>query len=67
MMRKLILVYLWLLLWSVCGGRTITVDDDGPANFATIQAAIDAADHADVIVVAPGTYRENIHLKGKAI
>ncbi|MHC4742795.1 MAG: choice-of-anchor Q domain-containing protein, partial [Planctomycetota bacterium] len=38
-----------------------------PANFATIQAAIDAADHADVIVVAPGTYRENIHLKGKAI
>lgn len=43
------------------------VDDDGPADFATIQAAIDAAVNGDTIVVLPGTYAENINLLGKAV
>jgi hypothetical protein len=38
-----------------------------PANFPTIQAAINAASSGDTIVVSPGTYAENINFQGKAI
>ena len=38
----------------------IFVDDNNPADFNTIQAAINAANHRDVIYVYNGTYRENI-------
>lgn len=36
--------------------NTLMVDDDGPANFSTIQAAVDAAVAGDVIVVNAGNY-----------
>jgi multiple sugar transport system substrate-binding protein len=39
-----------------------TVDDDGPANFNTIQAAINAATQGDTILVYNGTYQENVVL-----
>ena len=35
---------------------TITVDDDGPADFNTIQEAVDYALSGDQILVSPGTY-----------
>ncbi len=38
-----------------------------PHRYATIQAAIDAAKNGDVVVVLPGTYRESIRFRGKAI
>jgi len=45
-----------------------TVDDDGPAQFITIQQAIDnAAITGDQISIAPGTYYETINFNGKAI
>jgi len=42
--------------------RTWTVDDDGPADFHTIQAAIDVALDGDTIHVASGTYNENVNV-----
>lgn len=38
-----------------------------PDLYATIQAAIDAATHGDVVLVNPGEYIENIDFSGKAI
>ncbi len=36
--------------------RVLTVDDDGAADFTTIQAAVDAAAAGDVLLVRDGTY-----------
>ncbi|MBN1360208.1 MAG: right-handed parallel beta-helix repeat-containing protein [Sedimentisphaerales bacterium] len=51
--------------------RVIYVAHDVPADFNTIQAAIDGANDGDVVVVAPGIYtgdgNRDIDFKGKAI
>ena len=51
--------------------RIVYVDDDGPADFATIQAAIDAASDGDTILIASGAYtgdgNRDIDFRGKAI
>jgi hypothetical protein len=50
----------YLILLSVFSissiAATITVDDDGPADFDNIQAAIDDANNGDTIEVMTGTY-----------
>ena len=52
-------------------GRTIYVDNDGPADFNTIQAAIDDSNDGDTIIVADGIYKgegnRDINFNGKAI
>ena len=56
---------------SIADGRTIYVDDDGPADFNNIQAAIDDSSYGNIIVVMPGIYtgegNRNIDFKGKRI
>ena len=45
-----------LLGTSQTSGRIITVDNDGPADYSTIQAAIDVSVNGDEVVVSEGTY-----------
>jgi parallel beta-helix repeat protein len=44
------------------GSKTWTVDDDGPADFHTIQEAVNAASNGDTIYVHNGTYYENVRV-----
>lgn len=45
---------------TITGNRTWTVDDDGPADFSTIQEAINHANNGDTILVNTGTYYEHV-------
>ena len=54
--------------------RTITVDDDGPADYSSIREAVEAASEGDTVLVEAGVYYEyriemkhNLLLKGAGI
>ncbi len=70
-MTKLIPAVICLFLAIPCQARIITVDDDGPADFNNIQAAIDVSNNSDIILVADGIYtgdgNRRIDFKGKVI
>src|ERR1700759_4964506 len=59
-----------LLLLNIAGSLlaaeslpVVTVAKQGPASFHTLQEAIDQApDTGEVIRIAPGTYREKVHI-----
>jgi pectin methylesterase-like acyl-CoA thioesterase len=66
-MKKLVPVCVCLLLAISTHAAVITVDDDGPAHYSSIQDAIDTAYDGDIIIVQPGFYEENINFLGKNI
>jgi len=70
-MNKLTSIFICLLLAITCQARIITVDDDGPADFNNIQAAIDDSNDGDIVEVQPGIYsgsgNRDIDFKGKVI
>lgn len=69
--RNLIFICICLIFVIPSQARTITVDDDGPADFNNIQAAIEDANDGDEIIVTDGTYtgdgNRDIDFLGKAI
>jgi len=70
-MRRFVPAILLFALVTASHGLTITVDDDNPADYNNIQAAIDAAATGDTLLVADGLYKgpgnRGLHLGGKNI
>ena len=48
-----------LALCTACTADVLVVDDDGPADFDTVAAALEAASVGDTVLVRAGTYREH--------
>ncbi|MBW8040510.1 MAG: hypothetical protein FVQ85_10965 [Planctomycetes bacterium] len=63
----LIVVFVLLTAAPTFAERIIYVDNDGPADFNNIQAAINNSKNGDTIIVAEGRYLENINFNVRNI
>lgn len=61
--RYAVLAFLGLFVSNLCQGTVRRV----PSGYAMIQSAIDASGNGDTVLVAPGTYQENIVFRGHRI
>jgi len=68
-MKSIILGFIALTMTMIFPiyGAILAVDAVGPADFASIQAAIDASWHGDTILVYPGLYPEDLYYNSRAI
>jgi parallel beta-helix repeat protein len=61
-MRTCAVVVLTLVVAAPLHAATLTVDDDGPADYNNIRAAVAVAGEGDTVEVHPGMYQELVEL-----
>ncbi|NIP25031.1 MAG: hypothetical protein GWN67_09725 [Phycisphaerae bacterium] len=73
-LKTALIIFVFFVVLTLAGTahpKTIYVDEDSPADFDNIQAAIDNSNDGDIIIVNPGTYigygNRDIEFKGKVI
>ena len=63
----LILILASIIPFKILLSDTLYVDINGTQQYTNIQAAINATQNGDIVLVYPGTYFENINYNGKNI
>lgn len=65
LITRLVISVFLLAMVSTATGRTIYVDDDGPADFNNIQAAINDSYDGDIVVASAGAYTSKHNIDHK--